>query len=401
MKIGIVIQNDFPTDTEVRTRKLAKVLHENGHDVTIFARGSGNSKNNKRVDYADVERFSLLDSTPLSSVLTTPLPINPLWALWVVIKILKLDIDLIVGGEIRAGLPALTAARLTCTPSVLDLQENNPELAKLLERKSLVHHIKRSPRLHLAIEMACAHLANVVWVVVEERKEDLVKKGVSKTKIEVVRNVPYLREFKESSKIMQTETSPNFTWPEFTMVYVGHISSYRGLDTILDAVPHVLEEDEQVHLAIAGEGDYRESLEEKVRNLGIENKVTFVGWVQTEKVPAFIGSGDLGLIPHYVNGFTNTTAPNKLFDYMMVGLPVLTSNMRPVERVIEEVNCGMLYESNASPAEVAKKILKVKKSDVRSESQSGYNAVRQEYNWENESKIILQTIERLGDDESR
>src|SRR5207245_4432058 len=58
-----------------------------------------------------------------------------------------------------------------------------------------------------------------------------------------------------------------------------------------------------------------------------------------------VQQADIGLIPHRVTAHTNSTIPNKLFEYMLLGKPVLATDMGPVRRVLEEVGCGLVYRS--------------------------------------------------------
>lgn len=390
MNVGIAIHNDFPDDVEVRTRKIAKYLDDQGHSVTIFARNEHDQSKREQLDYAKVHRFSWLQSTPLFDLITVPIPLNPLWLIWLLIEFRRQDIDLVIGCGIRAGLPSVIAGSLLSLPTIFDLRENNSELVKLLPKQSIGDYFKQNPFVNELIERVCLHFADKTWVVVEERKTGLIEQGMSPERLAVVGNTPYFDELEEFDK-----GRSEFNWPGFTLVYVGHITHYRGLDRVLEAMSEVVALEKDISVAIAGDGPYKTELEQKVMDLNLEDHVFFTGWIPAENVPGFIESGDVGLVPHDVNSFTNTTAPNKLFDYMMMGVPVLATEMAPVERIVRETGCGEVVPSNSSPNQMTHSIISMKKQGLNRMGRKGQEAISRTYNWERSAETILESIEEL------
>ena len=51
---------------------------------------------------------------------------------------------------------------------------------------------------------------------------------------------------------------------------------------------------------------------------------------------------DVGLVPHHADEAWNTTIPNKLFDYMAAGLPVISSDARPCARILRSTGAGLI-----------------------------------------------------------
>ena len=62
-----------------------------------------------------------------------------------------------------------------------------------------------------------------------------------------------------------------------------------------------------------------------------------------KKIPGFLKKSSVGTIPHHVTNHTNYTIPNKLFDYMYYGLPVIASGCRPIARILQKEGCGMNF----------------------------------------------------------
>lgn len=388
------MQNDYPADREVRPRKLAKSLSSNSESVILFPVKSGKSSGDDGIGYAKISRFGELLPDGIGKFISVPIPINIFWIAWLGYQFWHEDLDVVIASNIRAGLPAIIAGKLVGTPVVLDLQENNAEVAKLRAKDSLIQKLTRNHLVVGAVEDTCVSLADEIWVVVEERKSSLLDKGVLPQKISVVSNTPSL----ENSQNTNCGTSRDqFDWPGFTLLYVGHITEYRGLQDIIESLKIVHKEDKSITLAIAGDGPYKSELEALVKQLKLEDSVYFIGWMDPENIPHFLSSGDVGIIPHRINRFTNTTIPNKLFDYMAAGLPVFASAMDPVERVIAEYKCGITYDSDAGAEEISDLIIKMKNSDISSFSNTGREAINNTYNWSTEMETVRESLRRLSD----
>lgn len=381
MRIGIVVQTNYPDDRQVRARKISNTFFRAGYRVVVIARNTKEkSITAQNLTYATVYRVGSFNS---------PFPLNFLWALQILSLARRETLDLIIARNLRIALPAIVAAQTLSVPLVLDLGENWVAIARCLSKQALHHHITRNTKLISILEKICIDLADHVWVVVEENRDRLISLGLDPNKITVVSNTPELRMHTGGKPVTAGKRSV------FRMVFVGIISRTRGLDLILRSLPHVLQMDTDVEFWIVGDGEDKPRLERMVRELGIERAVKFTGWVSTDRVFDVLRHCDVGLIPHRVNDLTNTTIPNKLFDYMQARLPVLSTDMKPVKRILDETGCGWIMPDD--PRGVAELILKLSKSpQTRKEmGERGMQAVLERYNWDIESEKIWQTVEKL------
>lgn len=410
MKVGIVTISNFPTGRQIRTESIAKAIDSDGSEAVVFARNTrsdparGNVKaelddREETLPYALVRRFSWLSSTRLFGLVTAPIPVNPFWILWLSIGFSRRDIDIAVAGDLRSGLPTAIAGRLLGIPVVFDLRENYVGLAQALPVDSPVDYLVQNPTAIGALESVTIRLADAVWVVVDERRDQLLDQGVSPEKVTVVSNTPDLSNEGESDPAVdQTSASVEreFEWPGFTLVYVGVVNEFRGLDLMLEAIAHLRREgDESIHLAIAGEGPYRETLERRTGRLGVSEQVTFVGWLDPARIPAFLATGDVGVVPHRVSPLTEYTIPNKLFDYMMAELPVLTRDITPIRRIVEENDCGCVLPADATPSETATRIRRLRDAELSRLGRNGREAVEEEYNWSTDAARVRESLARL------
>lgn len=406
MNVGIVSQTNYPIDRGVRIRKMSKILNHHGHEVTVFARNSvedperksdGPDPSAESLSYASVRRFSWGITTSLFRLITAPFPLNPLWTAWLLLGYYRKDIEVVIVDGIRIGLPAIIAARLLGLPVVFDLQENHAEYVKSLPRENLIDHLLYSSALVDVLESTVVRWSDETFVVVEERRRALCDRGVPGREITVVSNTPYLAE-SSTPTVSGNSIGDSGFGSGFSLVYVGLITELRGLDLVVRALPTVNEQidgERDITLVIAGDGPRVPYLKELAERLGVEEQVIFTGWIDSEDVPGFLAAGDIGVISHEVNAFTNTTVPNKLFDYMLVGIPVLVTDMAPVRRIVNETGCGTTLPTDATPEDVAEKIVSLANSDLERVGENGLEAVRNRYNWEYESTGIFDTLERF------
>ena len=81
------------------------------------------------------------------------------------------------------------------------------------------------------------------------------------------------------------------------IVSVGRLVHRKGQDVLIEAMPHLLKEIPDVHLVLIGEGPYRGYLETRVKNLGIDSKVTFIGRITYVDLPRYICLGEVFVMP--------------------------------------------------------------------------------------------------------
>lgn len=378
-KIGIVMQNDYPNPVEIRAKKFIMTF-QNFFDkkpIVMCAATFGKAEH-EQTSSEIIYRF-----------IQSPSPINFLWTFFIIDVAKKEEVELLICSNIRIALPSIVAAKILKIPVILDLQENNSEVVTCRPKSKWMHVFTRNKRLVYLLELICAHLADVVWTVTEEMKHCVEKMGVDSKKIVVIYNVPKL----EASFHLQKNAMSDV----FTLIYVGILEDMRGIDVIIRALYLVIAKDQNVHFNIIGYGDSRVMLEKLVEELDLGPYIHFLGRIQPDIVHNYLCFADIGLIPHRVNSFTNTTMPNKLFDYMASGLPVLCTDMVPVRRIVLQEQCGVIIPEKSSIENISQMILTLKSSvsNRKLMGEQGKRAVELKYNWKIESKKVVESIDTL------
>lgn len=102
------------------------------------------------------------------------------------------------------------------------------------------------------------------------------------------------------------------------LLTVAKLTDHKGHRFLLEALPAVIEKVPGVVLALAGDGELRDSLEQQAKQLGIESHVRFLGF--RRDVYDLICAADLFVLPSYLEGLCST-----LIDVMLAGRPIVTT----------------------------------------------------------------------------
>jgi glycosyltransferase involved in cell wall biosynthesis len=114
---------------------------------------------------------------------------------------------------------------------------------------------------------------------------------------------------------------------------------FIGLESFISATEELLRSGRS-KLIIAGDGPYRKVLEEKVKMLGLADAVSFLGHIPKEENLEMIQKACLTIIPYEANPLTNIALPNKIFEYMALGKPVVYPDLPGFREVLGNDNKG-------------------------------------------------------------
>lgn len=163
------------------------------------------------------------------------------------------------------------------------------------------------------------------------------------------------------------------------VLYLGGLMAGRGLEQLVDAMAIV----EGPQLVILGEGPLAASLRGRADRLGIGDRVIMLEPVPSEQVVAHAASADLGVSPYVPTGLNNRySMPNKLFQYLAAGIPVVASDFPQVREVVEGAGAGLVADMT-DPAAIAAAIegILADPEAARAMGARGRRAVADRYHW--------------------
>jgi colanic acid biosynthesis glycosyl transferase WcaI len=131
---------------------------------------------------------------------------------------------------------------------------------------------------------------------------------------------------------------------EPVLIYTGTIGHAQALEVCVEAIDYLANPD--LTFQIVGDGDLRETLEQKATNLGIEDRVEFTGFVSREQVPEMLSQATIGVAPIKTDDSLRYAVPTKLYEYMACALPVIAVGEGAIEHLVEASHAGVVAEDD-------------------------------------------------------
>ncbi len=201
-----------------------------------------------------------------------------------------------------------------------------------------------------------------------------------KIRPEIIRNVPQLNPNSDTElKVNLPEISSN----EKILIYQGVLNFSRGIDKMIEAMQYL----ENTQLWIIGIGPKKAEFEKLTNELNLIEKVKFIGQVSPSQLKLITPKADLGLSLEEDYGISYRYAlPNKIFDYIHAGVPILGTFLPEIQHTIEEFQIGKTIK-NHEPKHIAEKIQEMLVEGKSPYAEKLKNAA-EVFNWANEEKKL-------------
>ncbi len=180
------------------------------------------------------------------------------------------------------------------------------------------------------------------------------------------------------------------------LVYMaGNMHAFHGINECIQALTFLKERYPEVSLTLIG--NVRENLETIVSDEEIRRRITTTGYLPYDQMYARMNEGGIGLLvfqPHYYN--VSIGLPNKLFDYMQLGLPIVASDLPEIRKVINDAQCGILVDPT-NVCEIARSIAYLidNPEEAQEMGANGKSAVENNYNWSIVEPALLEAYRSL------
>jgi glycosyltransferase involved in cell wall biosynthesis len=376
-RIAIVRHSSYPEDMHVRRDALA--LRDAGFDVDLICDQKPGKAMIERVEGITVLRISprhkragigryLFEYTAFPLAATVILALRSVRRSYHWIEINNMPDWLVLA----AIVPKLLGARV-----VLYSRE---DMARLLASDHILSPRHPVVRVLRAIQLASCRSVDRVITTQEFARQDLIDHGIPADKIVTVPNAPdeaaFLARVPETRIV--TPRLPS-TSASFRLVTHGTLVKRYGIETLIQAV-HVLRDTiPGIHLEIIGDGEYRSALEALVERLELRPHVTFAGFLpEYEQVAPKLVDADLGIVPIW----TDFQLCNKLVDYLLLGIPAISSESRVLRTYLADEAVQFVPPKN--PEALAEAILSLYREPGRRAAlaAAGKTAYLKHFSWD-------------------
>ncbi len=378
IKVCMLISNSFNPDN--RVYRSAKTLIENGYKVTIICTLDSPEK---------LPEFEKKEGIEVKRV-THWLPLVPLkkkeWGFCrdFLRAAMEERADIYHANDFDTLLIAYRAARKNKAKLVYDSHEywrdKNWNLDKFFYRNIGKAYIRL---FEPVLVRKASSVMTVSQGIANQLKVDLKLKKTP----EVVANYINKQKHKKSS-VLKDRLKLKKT--DKIIVYTGNVSRGRGLEKLIEAT---IKLPANFFTVIIGQGNYRDQLIEKVKAQKLESRIKFVNRVPYEDIVKYNSSADLGVAPIENVSFSYYhSAPNKLSEYIMSGIPVVVSDFPEMRRVVKKYKVGATVDPD-NAENIAKTIREVIKN--KDEYEKNTKIAANDLNWEKESHKLIKIYSQL------
>jgi glycosyltransferase involved in cell wall biosynthesis len=331
----------------IRSYEMAKLLLARGHKVTMVCAHSGKGDLNLHgepddpvrkgnVDGIKVIQFNLKYSNYMSLPKRAWIFIR--FALRAVVLALYMDYDLIFATStpLTAGIPGIFASYLRRKPFVFEVRDLWPELPKamgVIKNPLILAGMSALEWLSYRAASACIALAPGI-------KEGIARCSPKGRPIAMIPNGCDLDLFRPGQR--RDLPLPGIRPSDCVAVFTGAHGIANGLDAVLDAARVLLDRGcNDIVLIFIGEGKLKPHLKARAKAEGLHN-CRFIDPMPKNRLNQVLGNCDVGLmILDDVPAFYYGTSPNKFFDYLAAGLPVLNNYPGWLAELIKTHECGI------------------------------------------------------------
>jgi glycogen(starch) synthase len=212
-------------------------------------------------------------------------------------------------------------------------------------------------------------------------------------KLSVIPNGVYPEAFRSGPA--PEELRWRFAAPDEKVIFhVGRLVREKGLDVLIDALPHVLAQRSNTKLIIAGKGPHAEALANHAREAGIENRIYFTGYIDDATRNGLYRLADVAVFPSLYEPFGIVA-----LEAMAAGTPVIVSDCGGISEVVEHRVTGLKF-ATGNPKSLAEQILYALDHPEEMEQirMNAQETVMSDYNWDDIAKTTLQTYGLILDE---
>ncbi len=235
--------------------------------------------------------------------------------------------------------------------------------------------------------------ADLVLSINEGLREYTIRIGAKREKTGVIRAGIDLERY-DPSKVTGEEIRRQYgiAKDDIVLFFMGWLYHFSGLKEVARELAKIKDQYPKIKLFIVGDGDAYENLKELREQLHLEDRMILAGKQPFEKIPQLIAAADICLLPAYDNEIMHDIVPIKMYEYMAMGKPILSTKLYGILTEFGN-NHGVIY-ADQPEAVLTKTIELMDNNSIGGEGEKGKQFV---YNnsWNSITDIFERRLENL------
>jgi glycosyltransferase involved in cell wall biosynthesis len=372
-------------ELDPRVQRAAETLVESGHHVDFFAvahgenRASGSNgllriyRLRMRMQRAAVTRYFFEYGVFFAWALGLVSLFHP-WRRYDVVYVHNMPNFMVFAGL----LPKISGAKI-----ILDVHEPAAELLASIRGGDLPRWLRR---LAGAEERVSISFSDAVITVSEPMRQRLSSR--SKRPVAVVMNLP------EPTFFIPPEASRdrgNLDW----LVYSGSVAHRNGVDLVVRALSMLASEFPRLRLRVIGDGPALVTVVGLAKDLGVEERAEFLGFVPHDQVPSLVSDAAAGISAQREDIFGSLVFSMKVPEYAALGLPVICSGISTMRQYFSDDE--LLFFKPGSAKDLARAIRDLLTHPTAAEQRAARSRIKlDKLDWPAQKETLVATVEALA-----
>lgn len=273
--------------------------------------------------------------------------------------------------------------KLTKTKIILDIHDIFPEffITKFKKNKNSILY-----KALVLLEKVCVLFSDHVIVANHIWEKTLLSRSTPAIKCTTILNYPDPKIFTQ-----QKRKSHN---GKFIMMYPGSIHWYQGLDIAIKAFARISDQVPEAEFHIYGEGPTKKSLMNLIAQHNLNEKILFKKCLPLHEIAKKMAEADLGIVPKRATSFGNEAFSTKIFEFMLVGVPVIISETK-IDKFYFNDSLVKFFRSDDEKQLAESMLLLIKNKELRDHLVENASEFIKQNSWAVKEKEYLDIINKL------
>lgn len=355
----LYIHQYFKTPQEpggTRSYWIAQELIKNGHTVTMITADPKATHKRREVVIDGIKVIYLQEAYSQDMSISTRLKAF-LGFVWKSIAEAKrhngIDLVIATSTPLTVGITALFMKWFKKTPYIFEVRDLWPEVPIQMGAFTSPLIVKSTRWFEKTIYKNAEHV-----IALSPGMQDGVIKYIPKDKTSMIPNMSKIDEFWPREKDNLLEQQLGLKADSFKIVHFGSLGLANGAETIIDSAK-LLKDDDSIEFLFVGGGSTEDDLLQECERHNLKH-VKFLGRFPMKETSEIVNISDVAIVSFKDLPILYTNSPNKLFDSLSAGKPIIVNSAGWTKDMVEKHNCGF-YVNPKKPEELVQKILYMKK----------------------------------------
>lgn len=333
-------------------------LIKKGHNVTVIRYDKTIPKKIERRNVNGIDIISLkIEYSQYMGVIARLQAFLSFMLLSTKVALKEKNIDLVIATStpLTVGFPALVLKKFKKIPFIFEVRDLWPEVPiqmGALRNKFVI-------KLALWFEKTIYKNAQHIIALSPGMKQGVVDTGIPENLVEMIPNMAKIDKFFPRPFDTNVAKEHTINLDTFKIIYFGALGEANAIEYILDAAK-LLKTEKDIEFLFIGYGPKSPLIEKTIKEYELTN-VSYLGVFNMETTSNIVNLCDISLVTFSNLPILSTNSPNKLFDSLSAGKPIIVNSPGWTKKLVEENNCGVFVDPT-EPKDLVDKILALKDS---------------------------------------